>query len=80
MWEAAVAGYLISISLIAAIGAQNAFVLRQGLRPQAQHALRVARVGAQGLQALAEVFDAHGGSSLALSARTGRTTRARSRR
>jgi L-lysine exporter family protein LysE/ArgO len=29
---AAVAGYLLSISLIAAIGAQNAFVLRQGLR------------------------------------------------
>ena len=30
--SAAVAGYLLSISLIAAIGAQNAFVLRQGLR------------------------------------------------
>ena len=30
--EAALAGYLLSISLIAAIGAQNAFVLRQGLR------------------------------------------------
>ena len=29
---AAGAGYLLSISLIAAIGAQNAFVLRQGLR------------------------------------------------
>ena len=32
MWEAAGAGYLVAISLIAAIGAQNAFVLRQGLR------------------------------------------------
>lgn len=32
MWEAAGAGYLVSLSLIAAIGAQNAFVLRQGLR------------------------------------------------
>lgn len=32
MFEAAIAGYLVSISLIAAIGAQNAFVLRQGLR------------------------------------------------
>jgi L-lysine exporter family protein LysE/ArgO len=29
---AAISGYLLSISLIAAIGAQNAFVLRQGLR------------------------------------------------
>ena len=32
MFEAAIAGYLVSLSLIAAIGAQNAFVLRQGLR------------------------------------------------
>lgn len=32
MFEALVAGYLVSISLIAAIGAQNAFVLRQGIR------------------------------------------------
>jgi L-lysine exporter family protein LysE/ArgO len=32
MLEAVVAGYLVSLSLIAAIGAQNAFVLRQGLR------------------------------------------------
>lgn len=31
---AAGAGYLLSISLIAAIGAQNAFVLRQGLRKE----------------------------------------------
>jgi L-lysine exporter family protein LysE/ArgO len=31
MWHAAVAGYLVSVSLILAIGAQNAFVLRQGL-------------------------------------------------
>lgn len=32
MGEALVAGYLVAISLIAAIGAQNAFVLRQGIR------------------------------------------------
>lgn len=32
MFEAAVAGYLTAFSLILAIGAQNAFVLRQGLR------------------------------------------------
>ena len=32
MWDAIVAGYLVALSLIAAIGAQNAFVLRQGLR------------------------------------------------
>lgn len=32
MFEAALHGYLVSISLIMAIGAQNAFVLRQGLR------------------------------------------------
>lgn len=32
MFEAAVQGYLVAISLILAIGAQNAFVLRQGLR------------------------------------------------
>lgn len=32
MFEAAISGYLVSLSLIAAIGAQNAFVLRQGLR------------------------------------------------
>ncbi|MFZ1512034.1 MAG: LysE family transporter, partial [Tabrizicola sp.] len=30
--EAAVNGYLVAVSLILAIGAQNAFVLRQGLR------------------------------------------------
>jgi L-lysine exporter family protein LysE/ArgO len=30
--EAALQGYLVSVSLILAIGAQNAFVLRQGLR------------------------------------------------
>ena len=34
VFEAAGAGYLLSISLIAAIGAQNAFVLRQGLRKE----------------------------------------------
>ncbi|MDZ4094312.1 MAG: LysE/ArgO family amino acid transporter [Paracoccaceae bacterium] len=32
MIEAVLAGYLVAISLIAAIGAQNAFVLRQGIR------------------------------------------------
>jgi L-lysine exporter family protein LysE/ArgO len=32
MFEALVSGYLVAISLIAAIGAQNAFVLRQGIR------------------------------------------------
>ncbi len=32
MFEAAVAGFLTGLSLIVAIGAQNAFVLRQGLR------------------------------------------------
>ena len=32
MFEAILSGYLIAISLIAAIGAQNAFVLRQGIR------------------------------------------------
>ncbi len=32
MIEAAVSGYLVALSLILAIGAQNAFVLRQGLR------------------------------------------------
>ena len=30
--EAAIQGYLVSLSLILAIGAQNAFVLRQGIR------------------------------------------------
>ena len=32
MLEAALHGYLTALSLILAIGAQNAFVLRQGLR------------------------------------------------
>jgi L-lysine exporter family protein LysE/ArgO len=32
MLDAAVQGYLVAVSLILAIGAQNAFVLRQGLR------------------------------------------------
>ncbi len=32
MFEAALHGYLVAVSLIMAIGAQNAFVLRQGLR------------------------------------------------
>lgn len=32
MIQAAISGWMVSISLIAAIGAQNAFVLRQGLR------------------------------------------------
>ena len=39
MYAAGVAGYLLAISLIAAIGAQNAFVLRQGLRRE--HVLAV---------------------------------------
>lgn len=39
LFSAAVSGYLLSISLIAAIGAQNAFVLRQGLRRE--HVLAV---------------------------------------
>lgn len=34
MFEAAVNGYLVALSLILAIGAQNAFVLRQGLRKE----------------------------------------------
>ena len=32
MWDAALHGYLVAVSLILAIGAQNAFVLRQGIR------------------------------------------------
>ncbi|MEY3532481.1 MAG: hypothetical protein RI979_505, partial [Pseudomonadota bacterium] len=32
MFETALQGWLVAISLILAIGAQNAFVLRQGLR------------------------------------------------
>lgn len=39
MVEAAIQGYLVAISLIMAIGAQNAFVLRQGLRRE--HVLAV---------------------------------------
>jgi L-lysine exporter family protein LysE/ArgO len=39
MMQAVVSGFLVSISLIAAIGAQNAFVLRQGLRRE--HVLAV---------------------------------------
>ena len=39
VFGAAAAGYLLAISLIAAIGAQNAFVLRQGLRRE--HVLAV---------------------------------------
>ena len=42
MIEAAVSGYLVALSLIAAIGAQNAFVLRQGLRRE--HVLPVVLV------------------------------------
>lgn len=42
MFDAVVAGYLVAISLIAAIGAQNAFVLRQGLRRE--HVLPVVLV------------------------------------
>jgi L-lysine exporter family protein LysE/ArgO len=39
MFAAVISGYLLSISLIMAIGAQNAFVLRQGLRRE--HVLAV---------------------------------------
>lgn len=42
MAEAALTGYLTALSLIAAIGAQNAFVLRQGLRRE--HVLAVVAV------------------------------------
>lgn len=42
MLETAVQGWLVSISLILAIGAQNAFVLRQGLRRE--HVLAVVLV------------------------------------
>ncbi|MDP3959772.1 MAG: LysE/ArgO family amino acid transporter [Pseudorhodobacter sp.] len=42
MGQALISGYLVSLSLIAAIGAQNAFVLRQGLRRE--HALAVVLV------------------------------------
>lgn len=42
MFEAAVQGYLVSLSLILAIGAQNAFVLRQGIR--GEHVLAVVLV------------------------------------
>lgn len=42
MLEAVLQGYLVAISLILAIGAQNAFVLRQGLR--GEHVLAVVAV------------------------------------
>ncbi len=42
MFEAALQGYLVSVSLILAIGAQNAFVLRQGIRRE--HVLAVVAV------------------------------------
>ncbi len=42
MGQALISGYLVSLSLIAAIGAQNAFVLRQGLRRE--HVLAVVLV------------------------------------
>lgn len=42
MLSAALSGFLVSLSLIAAIGAQNAFVLRQGLRRE--HVLAVVLV------------------------------------
>ena len=42
MFEAALQGYLVAISLILAIGAQNAFVLRQGIRRE--HVLPVVAV------------------------------------
>ena len=42
MIHAAVSGFLVSLSLILAIGAQNAFVLRQGIRRE--HVLAVVAV------------------------------------
>jgi L-lysine exporter family protein LysE/ArgO len=42
MFDAIVQGYLVAVSLIMAIGAQNAFVLRQGLRRE--HVLAVVAV------------------------------------
>jgi L-lysine exporter family protein LysE/ArgO len=42
MIEAAIQGYLVALSLILAIGAQNAFVLRQGIR--GEHVLAVVLV------------------------------------
>ena len=42
MVEAAIQGYLVAVSLILAIGAQNAFVLRQGIR--GEHVLAVVLV------------------------------------
>ncbi len=42
MFEAATAGFALGFSLILAIGAQNAFVLRQGLR--GEHVLAVVLV------------------------------------
>lgn len=42
MLEATLQGYLVSVSLILAIGAQNAFVLRQGIR--GEHVLAVVLV------------------------------------
>jgi L-lysine exporter family protein LysE/ArgO len=42
MLEAALQGYLVALSLILAIGAQNAFVLRQGIRRE--HVLAVVAV------------------------------------
>jgi hypothetical protein len=53
MYEAMISGYLVAISLIAAIGAQNAFVLRQGIRRE--HVLAVVLVCA-----LSEVPPRHG--------------------
>ena len=60
VYAAAAAGYLLSISLIAAIGAQNAFVLRQGLRREHVFAVVVACAASDALLMAAGVtgFDA----------------------
>ncbi len=49
MWEAAFHGYVVAVSLILAIGAQNAFVLRQGLRREHVFWVVVACAGSDAL-------------------------------
>lgn len=53
--EAAVSGYLVALSLILAIGAQNAFVLRQGLRREHVGAVVATCAGSDALLILAGV-------------------------
>ncbi|MBC2837140.1 LysE/ArgO family amino acid transporter [Paragemmobacter straminiformis] len=53
--QAALAGYLVGLSLILAIGAQNAFVLRQGLRREHVGAVVAACAGSDALLILAGV-------------------------